>query len=281
MSVNSVFKITLLYLAFGLLWIFLSDSLLSVFVPGDILQQAKIQTLKGCGYVVLTASLLYVLIKRYHQQLQDKITALEKTQSDLGKSEDNYRKLFDSSPMPIFIYDPQTEHILKVNNAALSYYGYTAQEFNHMSILQIEDEEETDVRGLEEKLQITKHEGMTHTQGIHRHKMKDGSHAFVYMQGSVIEFRGTKAHIVMITDITNQLQYIDRVEEQNIKLNKIAYMQSHVVRAPLATLMGLVHLLKDETQDHKDIVDKVLTSADELDSVIKNISKETGSNDLP
>ncbi len=268
MRVNSVFKVTLVYLIFGLLWILLSDKLLSLWMADDVLAMAKVQTIKGCFYVVLTAALLYVLIRRYNSELNDKVAKLQ-------KSDERYRLLFDSSPSPGFIYDPQTQQILKVNNAALKYYGYTEEEFSHMSILTIEDEETIDLSSLEEKLNIPKDEEMEHIHGIHRHKKKDGKNTFVYMQGSVVIYKGVPAYIVIVTDITHQLKYIDTVEQQNEKLNRIAWLQSHVVRAPLASLMGLVHLLKDENQDRNDLVEKVLNAADTLDDVIREISESS------
>lgn len=276
MKVNSVMKLTVLYLIAGLIWIYFSDKLLSLFVANDILELSRIQTWKGFFYVASTAALLYILLHKYNTELTDKVAKLQESKEALRKSEENYRLLFDSSPTPIFIYDPKTEQILKVNNAALSYYGYTKGEFSHMSILQIEDDDELDVDKLEEKLQIPKREGMLHTHGIHRHKRKDGKQIYVYMQGSVIQYKGVEAHIAMINDITNQLQYIERVELQNEKLNKIAWMQSHVVRAPLASLMGLVDILKEHKEDLDDLIPKIESSATQLDDVIKNIAKDAG-----
>lgn len=275
MRVNSVLKVTLLYLMFGLLWILLSDKALSLIVADDILAMKAVQTCKGCAYVLLTTVLLFVLVKRYNRELNDKIVKLLDSRARVIASEENYRLLFETSPVPVMIYDPVTERILKVNRAALGYYGYSADEFSHMSLLQIEEESKLDLSMLEEKLNVPKHEGMIHAHGIHRHRKKDGKLTYVFMQGSTITYRGIKAYIVMVTDITHQLRYIHTVEQQNEKLNRIAWMQSHVVRAPLASLMGLVHLLKDESQDRYDLADKILNAADRLDEVIKDISNHT------
>lgn len=280
MSVNSVLKVTLLYLVLGLLWILLSDKALSLMVADDILAMKMVQSYKGCAYVLFTAVLLYVLVKRYNRELNDKIAKLLESREKLIASEENYRLLFETSPMPVMIYDPVTERILKVNRAALGYYGYSVDEFSHMSLLQIEEEAELDLSTLEEKLNIPKHDGMIHAHGIHRHRKKDGKLTYVFMQGSTITYRGVRAYIVMVTDITHQLRYIQTVEQQNEKLNRIAWMQSHVVRAPLASLMGLVHLLKDDSQDCHDLADKILNAADKLDEVIKDISSHTAG-DIP
>lgn len=76
-------------------------------------------------------------------------------------------------------------------------------------------------------------------------------------------------------DITDRRNYINTIEQHNKRLREIAWTQSHVVRAPLAKIMGLIELLKLEKEDintAEEILDKVLTSAKELDNVIRNIA---------
>lgn len=64
------------------------------------------------------------------------------------------------------------------------------------------------------------------------------------------------------------------IEEQNEKLREIAWTQSHVVRAPLARLMGLVELLKNhELEQHEidNVISNLGTSAGELDAIISEM----------
>nr|WP_295921216.1 PAS domain-containing protein [uncultured Dyadobacter sp.] len=69
----------------------------------------------------------------------------------------------------------------------------------------------------------------------------------------------------------------ERYRQQNERLRDIAWTQSHVVRAPLVRLMGLVDLLK--TGDCGGLgmavtLDLIRSSADELDEVITEIVKK-------
>lgn len=62
------------------------------------------------------------------------------------------------------------------------------------------------------------------------------------------------------------------------KLEEIAWLQSHVVRAPLARLIGLVDILQNElAQDksHEDLLHHILQTAHELDDVVRTISNKT------
>ena len=71
---------------------------------------------------------------------------------------------------------------------------------------------------------------------------------------------------------------IGEIEEQNHKLQEIAWMQSHVIRAPLARLMGLIDLIRNyQNSEHEknELLDHVLTSAYALDEIIRDISSKT------
>ncbi len=82
-------------------------------------------------------------------------------------------------------------------------------------------------------------------------------------------------------DITQRARFSSAIQEQNAQLRNIAWMQSHVVRAPLTNLMGLVEILKDHQGLHdqageiKNILHLVMNSAHELDEIIKQIVDET------
>ena len=65
---------------------------------------------------------------------------------------------------------------------------------------------------------------------------------------------------------------------QNHKLNEIAWLQSHVVRAPLSRIMGLATALEDrnlKVDDRKLFMDQLLYSCSELDDVIRKINEKT------
>lgn len=68
-------------------------------------------------------------------------------------------------------------------------------------------------------------------------------------------------------------------KETEEKMKSIAWLQSHVVRAPLARMMGLVTLLKDkmvsEEAEREGMYDAILHSANELDTVVRTISSYT------
>lgn len=70
---------------------------------------------------------------------------------------------------------------------------------------------------------------------------------------------------------------IHEFEEQNCRLREISWLQSHVVRAPLARVMGLAELLGYDEQDiaKKELIDCLKESANELDQIIWEIIKKS------
>jgi PAS domain S-box-containing protein len=79
-------------------------------------------------------------------------------------------------------------------------------------------------------------------------------------------------------DITQTKNYVGAIEKQNIKLKEIAWTQAHVVRTPVARLMGLLDLIKDESSqstDHAEMLNFVSLSVHELDSIILDIIQKS------
>jgi hypothetical protein len=78
--------------------------------------------------------------------------------------------------------------------------------------------------------------------------------------------------------VKDKVEFINRdLEIKNNVLSNIAYEQSHIVRAPLANIMGLVSILKTLPHDEKttEIIGMLEESSNKLDEVIKSIVKKT------
>jgi len=87
--------------------------------------------------------------------------------------------------------------------------------------------------------------------------------------------------IINASDVTERVLYLKEIEEQNLKLKEIGWTQAHIVRAPVARLMGLVYLIRDkkitlELEEKEFILDNIIKSAHEIDTIIKKIVDSTG-----
>jgi len=204
------------------------------------------------------------------------ITEAKRAAEALAESEKRYSDLFQLSPQPMFVYDMQTLKYLDVNSSAIAHYGYSREEFLSMTILDIRPKE--DIPLLRETLAQQQHQQIVSLHGIFRHLKKNGEIIQVDIQSHIISYKGVLAKVVLANDVTERLRYITAIEAQNKKLLDISWMQSHVIRAPLSRIMGLVPMLKDYTTNDKEqqeICEYLIASANELDDVIRSITKVT------
>lgn len=216
----------------------------------------------------LTAAMLYKSI----------IYSIERKKSIslLKESEKRYSDLFHLSPQPMWVCDIDTLQFLDVNDAAVYNYGYTEDEFLKMTVKEIVLEEEAAI--LEEAVNYSKKNDQLSTKDIYRHRKKNGDVIYVEIQSNIIYFNNRKAELVLANDITERMQYIKAIEKQNEKLQQIAWTQSHVTRAPLAKMMGIVNLIKEmdsTSSEFEDLLNHFFDSGTELDTIIRNIVKKT------
>ena len=79
----------------------------------------------------------------------------------------------------------------------------------------------------------------------------------------------------MAEDSLNSAKKI--IDDNNEQFMKIALNQSHMIRRPMANMLGLISILKDIqiSEDGADLIRLLETSAEELDTQIKEIVSQT------
>jgi PAS domain S-box-containing protein len=199
----------------------------------------------------------------------------------IQESEKKYSELFHLSPIPMWVYDLETLAFLDVNSAAIDHYGYSIDEYLSMTIEDIRPIE--DLPKLWLALAESKETKNYRFKDHFRHLKKNGEIILVEIRSNYIDFKGAKAEIILATDITERVRYIEEIEDQNKRLKEIAWVQSHVVRAPLARIMALIELLKDDDLtelEQNDIHKNIITSAHQMDDIIRDITLKTSSSKI-
>lgn len=66
------------------------------------------------------------------------------------------------------------------------------------------------------------------------------------------------------------------IQKKNVKLKEYSFLNAHIVRGPLANILGLTKLLKSEASedDKQQMIDHLHYSADKLDDVLTDIKKK-------
>jgi PAS domain S-box-containing protein len=205
------------------------------------------------------------------------ISERKKSIIDLKESKQRYSDVFHFSPLPMWVVNLESLAFMDVNEATIKHYGYTREEFLTMTLRDVRPESE--LANMQRALDQGDSEPGTivHRQMIHQ--KKNGELMNMNIQIAPFLFKGVKTSIVIATDMTEHLQYVKAIEQQNEKLHAISWMQSHVIRAPLARIMGLIPMFidpKTTINEKKDIGEYLIRSANELDNVIKDITDTTG-----
>jgi two-component system, cell cycle sensor histidine kinase and response regulator CckA len=115
-------------------------------------------------------------------------------------SEQLYRHLFESVPMPLYVTDVESLEFLAVNTAAVEHYGYTREEFLAMTLRDIRPAE--DVARLETAIRSLGDD--PEPRGTWRHIRKDGRVLAVEVIAHRLTFNGRPAVLTLAADITDR-----------------------------------------------------------------------------
>jgi PAS domain S-box-containing protein len=128
-----------------------------------------------------------------------------------------FRLLFDSNPIPVWVYDLETLSVVDVNAVAVSRYGYSREEFLGFKITDIRPEGDvpllmSSLRGENESAEDS---------GPWRHRKKSGEIISVQIRSYPLQFDGRPARLVVATDITEKKRAEDALKQSEERLRMI------------------------------------------------------------
>ena len=147
------------------------------------------------------------------KQLRFVAATLQRLVDKIDPQAGRYRMLFESSPLPMWVFDAETLRFLAVNDAAVRLYGYGREEFLRMSA--------TDVRHPEERRifrEFVQRDAGTVNRALFRHLKKNGETLHIDGVGHLVSWRGRPARLVVINDITERLRAQEALERLNREL---------------------------------------------------------------
>lgn len=197
---------------------------------------------------------------------------------------ENLQSAFEAAPSAFLILYPDAPHftIAGANKAFLRLINTTYLDVFGKSLFEIFPETpdgiglrtgET-IRASLERVLLKKN----HIIDLQRYELigKGNNHDILFWNCNTFpvlnENNETQFIVQNMIDVTGVFKVI---EDQKIRLREIAWEQSHLVRAPLARIMGLSNLISDGRSDVKQLLLHIDQSARELDVIIKNIIEKT------
>lgn len=194
----------------------------------------------------------------------------KKISIQLEQADNDYTVLFQLGSNPSWVYDVETFRFLDVNNAAVQHYGYTREEFLSMTIFEIRPLDE--IMNLKKKIKENKNILKKISSGNFIHLKKDQTRIIMHIESVLINYKESKAKLVVADDVTKRNDHLQILEKQNEKLREIAWTQSHIVRAPVSRILGILEYLKNiEVDDHENkvLMEYLNSSVKELDRLIR------------
>jgi PAS domain S-box-containing protein len=287
-----IFSSKLGYLSVGLH--FLTCSIFAMAIHGNLFATPLSQQYTTSAWLAFSSNVIFlslvfvVLISKIIDGLENTIlqelglqTQLQQEAAQkaalllkLKESSGHYKSLFIQNPSPMWVIEAGSFRFQQVNEAAIKTYGYSKEEFMKMRVHDLRLSPHAP--GLDKNLAEQHELGERHNY-VTKHRRKDSKTFDVEIQCNTIIVDGKQAILAIGRDITEQRRYIQAIEAQNYKLQEVAYIQSHAVRAPLAKMLSLLTLIKlnnTSTQD-SELIELLDTTAKELDEIIKKIADGT------
>lgn len=165
------------------------------------------------------------------------------------------------------------------NEGIESVFGYSKKEVKNTGIWWNDRLHPEDRERVQRYSRDVKNGRSGHIQIEYRFKCADGNYKYILDRSYLVKDNdGNPVRIIgAMQDITEIQNYIQTIEDHNSRLKDIAWTQSHVVRAPLARIMGLVDLIQNypNIDEQSQLLEHINTSAKELDDIIRNITRKT------
>jgi PAS domain S-box-containing protein len=206
------------------------------------------------------------------------ITKRKLNEQEIWESHERFKILSDASFEAIIDWDLKTDTVMW-GEGFHTLFGYDLNNCSkNLWVRGIHPEDRRSV--LDELGRTLKDPSKTYFNSEFRFLKANGEIANVQHRGVFIrDLNGRVIRAVAaMTDLTEALERIRKIELQNLTLREIAWTQSHLVRSPLANIKGITRLLLENFENGKrdhELIAHLMESAEQLDLIIHKIVKKS------
>ena len=199
-----------------------------------------------------------------------------------------FDKLFKVSPVGINIVDLQTRQLIKTSTWVVNHIGYSEEEFIELSHNLFESIIHKDDRATQLKAyqSLMNDPSILFTECHLRYLKKNGEYIPALVRLSVLELdenKKPKHALSTAVDITEIIELRERLNVELKKIEIISYKNSHELRGPVATILGLIQLIDYHGLGESvsvEIINALRETVKKLDKVITEINEHSSEQPL-
>lgn len=213
----------------------------------------------------------------------------KQAEQELRESEQKYKLLFQSNPLPMWMLSLPDYDIIEVNHAALVQYQYEREEFLALDIMNLRPEEDR------RKLEISTNRnfrGLYHA-GVWRHSRKDESIIYVNITTHDIIYEGKPVRLVLADEMTEQYLAEEKLRESYASIRELTeYLQnvreeerlniSREIHDELGQLLTVLKMdvswinrkIEEDNAPVKNKIGEVLSLIDNTVTTVRRIASE-------
>jgi PAS domain S-box-containing protein len=198
------------------------------------------------------------------------ITEKKLREKEARKTEKLFTQLFENSPFAIVMLD-EKGHVRRVNDGFETLFGYNGSELFGQSLNKFIVPEELQSEGDSINKSIATSQ-IVRLETVRQNR--DGKPLNVIVYGVPVNLDEQTIGIFGVyVDITHRKNVEEELKVRNAELDNFVYKVSHDLRAPLSSILGLVHLaaLPDNTDNLDDYLKLIGSKIHDLDKFITDV----------
>ncbi len=198
------------------------------------------------------------------------ITQQKLAAASVRKAETMFSQLFQNSPLAIVLLDAEG-NVVRINHGFQQLFGYTIDELRGNGLNAFIVPRELETEGNEINTVIGSYQVVRLETTRLR---KDGRQVWVILYGVPVRLEDETIGIFGVyVDITDIRHMEEELKTRNAELDNFVYKVSHDLRAPLTSVLGLVHLsqMTGNTDSPLDYLKRIGAQVQQLDGFISDV----------
>jgi two-component system, cell cycle sensor histidine kinase and response regulator CckA len=183
-----------------------------------------------------------------------------RAEDELRRSESMLRLLFEHNPLPTWLYDMESLKFLRANEAAVTLYGYSEEEFSNMDIFAIRPESERE----KALAYVRKMKPNEEEYGVWLHRTRDGSVFEAEIISHELLYAGKRVRLVVAQDVSERKQLEGQLRQAQ-KMEAVGRLAGGVAHDFNNILMVI--------KGHTELLLNVLSPTDHIARKIQQIDR--------